>query len=102
MARNISSKPQIEDKQLFATHKEDVVSSSEIPMKEAIAPCTHDEADTRMFVHLKHAVTLGFKEASLRTVDTDVVVIALYHFEELKELGLEKLYIEFGTGKNFR
>ena len=55
-----------------------------------------------MFVHLKHAVTLGFKEASLRTVDTDVVVIALYHFEELKELGLEKLYIEFGTGKNFR
>lgn len=71
-------------------------------MKEAIAPCTHDEADTRGFVHLKQAVLLGYKEASIRTVDTDIVVIALSQFEDLEELGLEKLYIEFGTGKNFR
>ena len=60
------------------------------------------EADTRGFVHLKQAVSLGFTEASIKTVDTDFVVIALSKFEDLAKEGLEKLYIEFGTGKNFR
>ena len=58
--------------------------------------------DTRGFVHLKQAVSLGFTEASIKTVDTDFVVIALSKFEDLAKEGLEKLYIEFGTGKNFR
>ena len=102
MAGSVASKPLVEDKQLLATQKEDVVSSSDIPMKESLAPCLHDEADTRAFVHLKQAILLGFKEASIRTVDTDILVISLYHYEELKSLGLEKLYIECGTGKSFR
>ena len=38
--------PEVEGKQLLATRKEDVVSSSYIPLKEAIAPCSHEEADT--------------------------------------------------------
>jgi len=47
-------------------------------------PCNHEEADTRMFVHIKDGV------------DTDVVIIALYHFFSLN---IEELWIEFGTGK---
>ena len=102
MAGSVASKPLAENKQLLATQKDDVVSSSDIHMKELLAPCLHDEADTRVFVHLKHAVLLGFKEASIRAVDTDIVVISLFHYEELESLGLDKLYIEYGTGKSFQ
>lgn len=71
-------------------------------MEEELAPCSHAEADTRVFVHLRQAVSLGFKDATVKTVDTDLVVIALSQFDDLAEEGLEKLYIEFGTGKTFR
>ena len=48
-----------------------------------------EEADTRMILHSLHAARLGHEVASIRTVDTDVVVLAaVVHF---KALGLQKL-----------
>ena len=35
----------------------------------------------------------------IRTVDTDVVVIAVAKF---LQIGLEELWVAFGTGKNYR
>jgi hypothetical protein len=37
-----------------------------------IAPCTHEEADTRMFLHAKHAAIGGSKSINIVSSDTDV------------------------------
>ena len=45
----------------------------------AFYPCKHEEADTRMMLHLQHAAANGHERAYLRTVDTDVVTQAVVH-----------------------
>ena len=45
--------------------------------------CSHEEADTRMLLHVKDAMNCGFKSVMIRTVDTDVVVLAVAHFQGL-------------------
>ena len=66
---------------------------------DSIAPCTHEEADTRLLLHCMHASHSGCKRVAIRTVDTDVVVIATYCFDKLQ---VEELWIHFGVGKNVR
>ena len=64
-----------------------------------LSPCNHEEADTRIFLHVLDCIRNGFKEIKIITVNTDVVVIALVCFFLLKP---EKLRIEFGVGKHRR
>ena len=78
-----------------------VVSSLELPRTHRLSSCTHEEADTRGAPYLKAMVFHDHSVISLRTVDTDWVVIALGHFHSLTPI-LEELYMEFGTGKNYR
>ena len=42
----------------------------------SLAPCLHEEADTRMLVHA--AASRGHKKIIIHTIDTDVVVLAGY------------------------
>ena len=65
---------------------------------EHLAPSNHEEADTRIFLHVRNAAEAN-KEISIRTVDTDIVVIAVSLFQELN---IDKLWIEFGTGRRKR
>ena len=37
--------------------------------------CNHEEADTRMLIHLQDALKNGATTCLVRTVDTDVIVI---------------------------
>ena len=90
-----------EDKILIATKKDKVVSSSELPRTHRLSPCSHEEADTRGLAHLQDIVFHHHSVISMRTVDTDWVVIALAQFHSLTP-ELEELYVEFGTGKNYR
>ena len=46
---------------------------------------THEEADTRVMVHLLHAVENGSANVEVRTVDTDIVVLLIGHFFNLHE-----------------
>ena len=62
-----------------------------------IDPCNHEEADTRLILHVLDGSNNGYKKISIVTVDTDVVVISLYHFFSLD---LDELWIDFGVGKN--
>ena len=51
--------------------------------------CTHEEADTRVFVHLKNAIEVDLiTSCCILSNDTDIVVLAIAFFEELHELGL--------------
>ncbi len=61
--------------------------------------CNHEEADTRVLVHLLHALqysSLGM----VYTGDTDVVVILLCNFHHIKAVNPEsEIWISFKTGK---
>ena len=46
--------------------------------------CTHEEADTRVFLRAADCVKQGHKKIIIRIADTDVVVLAISVVEEIK------------------
>ena len=64
--------------------------------------CSHEEADTRMFVHVADMVHRGFCYIMVRTIDSDVVAIAVSVVQYLKPRGLKELWISYGTGASFK
>ena len=89
----------VTDKELVATIDNHVISNTTTDTT-GIAPCNHEEADTRIIVHLADVVRKGFSKVKIRTVDTDVVVLAIAAIPRLPE-GTE-VWLAFGTGKDFR
>lgn len=61
-----------------------------------LSPCNHEEADGRIFLPLADVSQQGHSKASIRTIDSDVVVIEISMFEHI---GLQELWIYFGTEK---
>ena len=45
--------------------------------------CNHEEADTRIIMHILHALELGMRTFEIHTVDTDVITILAGAFFEL-------------------
>ena len=64
--------------------------------------CNHEEADTRILVHVKDALAKGGRSVLVRTVETDVLVILIAQFHTLSSTwpGLS-CWVAFGMGKNF-
>eukprot|EP00794_Sanderia_malayensis_P002124 gene2124-2410_t len=86
---------EIEDKLVVSNYGEIVLSNSSIRWDE-MAPGNHEEADTRLLLHVAHTGK-EFSSIMIKTVDSDIVVLALSVFEQLC---IEKLWIEFGVGRN--
>ena len=84
---------------IVATNLENVVTNDLSLNNQELGPCNHEEADTRLLLHVLSGSSCGYKKIFIITVATDVVVISLYHFFPLD---LEELWIEFGTGRNNR
>ncbi|KAE8746646.1 hypothetical protein FOCC_FOCC006630 [Frankliniella occidentalis] len=61
-----------------------------------------EEADSRIILHLADAAAHGARTAVVRSVDTDVLVLSVSFFPGLQSLGLEKLWLHFGSGANQR
>ena len=66
--------------------------------------CNHEEADTRIVIHLCDALrSSNISSALVRTVDTDVVVILVVKFYDLKATKPNlNISVAFGMGRNFR
>ena len=65
--------------------------------------CNHEEADTRILVHVRHALEQGATTVQVRTVDTDVVVILAGLFHDLVVIQpLTCIWVAFGMGKKYR
>ena len=63
----------------------------------------HEEADSRVVVHILHALEQGVKRIKVCTADTDVIVILVGVFFELTKIqSCIDLWITFGVDKNFR
>ena len=72
---------------------------SEATNVELLSPCTHEEADTRMLLHAADGVKQGKQTIVIRTVDTDVIELAVSF---VRRLGCESLVVAIGTEKSFR
>ena len=64
-----------------------------------LKPFNDTEADTRILLHLAHAANQGHQIALVRTVYSDVVILAIHWFASL---GLSELWVCLGTGKKIR
>ena len=85
-------------RQIVCAYDDSASVNSDIDITSLI-PCKQEEADTRMFLHVQHASNHGHTNILIKTVDSDVVVIAVALFFELE---VSYLWIEYGTGKNKR
>ena len=85
----------IEGKEVYTTYGEFVLSSQPTEMMT----CSHEVADTRLVLHAYHASQSGYRKIIIRTVDTDVVVLAV---SRVQHLSVDEIWIAFGTGKHFR
>lgn len=88
-------------KQLFTTVLEDCVALPVDTDVSSLRPCTQEEADSRMLLHAAAATHDGHKHVTIRSSDSDVVVLAVAAFEMLKP-DMEELWIAFGARLHFR
>ena len=88
-----------EGKVLYATSAQNVLRSTCQAELRNLTPCSQEEADTRLILHAADAVAQGKRRVSVRTVDTNVVVLAATFFSQMKP---NEMWIAFSTGKNFR
>ena len=73
-----------EDKQLVITDGKAVLSKPLLSDLTSLAPCNNEEAYSRMLLHASNATQHGHHAILIRTVDTDVVVLAVSLAQELQ------------------
>ena len=83
---------------LVGSREDGVVANQNVDLR-SLMPCNIEEAHERMFVHVQHAAAL-YPRILIKTVDSDVVVIALSAFHRIH--GLRELWLEFGVGKHLK
>ena len=90
-------------KQILATDGANITLApsvaTPVPGDSLIMPCAHEEEDVRMLLHVCHAAKQGVTKAMIRTVNTDVPVIAIGKCESL---GLNELWMACGVADKFR
>ena len=64
-----------------------------------LPPCTHEQEDTRVFIYVSDALKNGYETVTIHTVDTDVLVLAVYI---IPLLDVDELWVAFGTATNLR
>lgn len=64
-----------------------------------LSPCRHEEADTRLLLQVADMANKGHNIIFIRTVDTDVVVLAIAFNQETR---VDEMWIGFGTEHNFQ
>jgi len=87
------------DKHIVTTLNTGVLSTIADYDIAQLSPCTHEEADTRMFLHAADLVRAGNKKILIKTVDTDVVVLAVA-FQQ--RIACDELWVALGTGHHLR
>ena len=87
-------------KATYVTSGQAVVSiGASTPMKN----CNHEEADTRVVVHIVHALEQGARTIQVCTVDTDFVAILAGTFHDLIATHpLADIWVAFGISENYR
>ena len=83
---------------MIAAADENVLCNQSMDLDD-LMPCNIEEADERMLLHVNHAAK-QFSKHLIKTVDSDVIVIAVTVFDKLN--GVNELWIEYGKGKTLK
>ena len=89
-----------DDKQLVITYGEAVLSKPPLLDLALLAPCSYEEADSRMLLNVSHSANHGHHKILIKTVNTDVVVLAVSVAQG--QLPEDQLWLAFGNGKSFQ
>ena len=99
LSQKISSFDYPVGKEVFVTSDVNVLTKGS---SHDMLPCDHEEADTRLLVHLVDALKNGCSTCVVRTVDTDIVVILIGKFYQLLTINPSiRIWVAFGKGKAF-
>jgi len=83
---------------MYTTSGQGVVSINSPTMPD----CHQEEADSRLVVHVQHALQHGGTSIQVRSSDTDVLVILVGVFNKLIAINADiELWVAFGTGRHF-
>ena len=93
-----SSRELLSNRELYVTYeaKAFCIRFIGIQVQKVVVPelQSEEEADTKMFLCVQFASTLGFQSVKIITVDSDVAILALYFASKIKT----HIYLEMGTG----
>ena len=89
----------VNGKNVFATDGENALCSSKSQNMDQMSPCIHEKADTRIIIHCFDAARKGHQKLMIRTVDTDVMIIAVSYYHLLN---VQELWVAFGIGTKLR
>jgi len=98
LAQQVICLPTDEGKVIYATEGINVLNTMADADVTSLAPCSHEEADTRLLLHARDAVHKGHRKLYIRTVDTDVVVLAIAMFNQINP---DELWLAFGSKAHF-
>ena len=86
---------------VIVTKEENALSNHTIGL-EGVSPCSHKEANTRIFVHARHAAQEDSTSVLVKASDTDTLVITISVMPTLQVICPKQLWIAFGQGRNMR
>ena len=82
-------------KEVYVTSGTEVLSKG---TDQQMHTCDHEEADTRLLVHIVDAIQKGHSNCLIRTVDTDVIVILVGKFFYLLSFNPNiNIWVAFGN-----
>jgi len=99
LAQRVSRIPTGLDKHIVITLDTTVLSTIANYDIAQLSPCTHEEADTRIFLHVADVVRARYSKILIKTVDTDVVVLAIAFQQKIACL---ELWVAIETGQHLR
>ena len=86
----------LEGKKIFSTLGASILSSDDTDVG-SLAPYSHEEADSRMMIHVSDASFNGHQHIKIRTNDTDVLVLAICIASLLP---IDELWVSIGSSRN--
>lgn len=96
-ANYVQNKPSRNADHIFGTDEHIVISKNETSDIDFLLPI--ENINTRMLLHVEHAVRHGHQQILLSTSDSDIVIAAIYAFRHLMP-NLKKLWIELVNNSN--
>ena len=88
-----------EGKELYSTCGDCILTSATSSDLRSVESCNHEEADTRLLVHVLDAFSSGHWRILIKTNDADVVLLAVSVAENLPA---DEIWSSHGTGKHLR
>lgn len=88
-------------KVLISTKNSDCISVPPGADLSEVMPCSHEEADTRMMLHVADAAREGHRNIMMRSSDSDVVNNAVRTYVKLGQL-INQLWVALGAGRTLR